>query len=102
MHPLVFYTSRGRIIFNVWYTPGQENLGGLRNAFYMQAQCAIIMFDVTSRVTYKNVNSWHRNLVHVCGDIPIVLCGNNVDVKDRKVKAKSITFNRRRNLQVMV
>ena len=25
-------------------------------------QCAIIMFDVTSRLTYKNVPTWHRDL----------------------------------------
>lgn len=64
------------------------------------AQCAIIMFDVTSRVTYKNVPNWHRDLVRVCENIPIVLCGNKVDIKDRKVKAKSIVFHRKKNLQV--
>ena len=63
-------------------------------------QCAIIMFDVTSRVTYKNVPNWHRDLVRVCENIPIVLCGNKVDIKDRKVKAKSIVFHRKKNLQV--
>ncbi|XP_018593764.1 GTP-binding nuclear protein Ran isoform X2 [Scleropages formosus] len=63
------------------------------------AQCAIIMFDVTSRVTYKNVPNWHRDLVRVCENIPIVLCGNKVDIKDRKVKAKSIVFHRKKNLQ---
>ena len=47
------------------------------------------MFDVTSRVTYKNVPNWHRDLVRVCENIPIVLTGNKVDIKDRKVKAKS-------------
>lgn len=26
-------------------------------------RCAIIMFDVTSRITYKNVPNWHRDLV---------------------------------------
>lgn len=66
------------------------------------AQCAIIMFDVTSRVTYKNVPNWHRDLVRVCENIPIVLCGNKVDIKDRKVKAKSIVFHRKKNLQVTV
>lgn len=60
---------------------------------------AIIMFDVTSRVTYKNVPNWHRDLVRVCDNIPIVLCGNKVDVKDRKVKAKAIVFHRKKNLQ---
>ena len=47
-------------------------------------QCAIIMFDVTSRITYKNVPNWHRDLVRVCENIPIVLCGNKVDVKVSK------------------
>ena len=58
------------------------------------------MFDVTSRVTYKNVPNWHRDLTRVCENIPIVLCGNKVDIKDRKVKAKSIVFHRKKNLQV--
>jgi GTP-binding nuclear protein Ran len=57
------------------------------------------MFDVTSRVTYKNVPNWHRDLVRVCENIPIVLCGNKVDIKDRKVKAKAVTFHRKKNLQ---
>ena len=30
----------------------------------------------------------------VCENIPIVLTGNKVDIKDRKVKAKSIVFHR--------
>ena len=60
------------------------------------------MFDVTSRVTYKNVPNWHRDLVRVCENIPIVLTGNKVDIKDRKVKAKSIVFHRKKNLQVLI
>jgi GTPase SAR1 family protein len=31
--------------------------------------------------------------------VPIVLTGNKVDVKERKVKAKTITFHRKKNLQ---
>lgn len=115
MHPLLFHTNRGQIRFNVWDTAGQEKFGGLRDGYYIQGmyvlcsktyvllvvgQCAVIMFDVTARVTYKNVPNWHRDLVRVCENIPIVLCGNKVDVKDRKVKAKTITFHRKKNLQV--
>ena len=81
------------------------------------------MFDVTARVTYKNVPTWFCDLVRVCENIPIVLCGNKVrlchrptvicftleliifvdgwqvDIKDRKVKAKHITFHRKKSLQ---
>jgi len=99
VHPITFHTNFGQICFNTWDTAGQEKFGGLRDGYYIQGQCGIIMFDVTSRITYKNVPNWHRDLVRVCENIPIVLCGNKVDVKDRKVKAKTITFHRKKNLQ---
>jgi len=99
VHPLVFYTNFGPIKFNVWDTAGQEKFGGLRDGYYIGGHCAIIFFDVTSRVTYKNVPNWHRDLVRVLENVPIVLCGNKVDIKDRKVKAKQITFHRKKNLQ---
>ena len=50
----------GQIQFDVWDTAGQEKFGGLRDGYYINGQCAIIMFDVTSRITYKNVPNWHR------------------------------------------
>jgi GTP-binding nuclear protein Ran len=99
VHPLVFHTNLGPIQFNVWDTAGQEKFGGLRDGYYIQGQCAIIMFDVTSRITYKNVPNWYRDLTRVCENIPIVLCGNKVEIKDRKVRAKQITFHRKKNLQ---
>ena len=94
-----FHTNYGPITFEVWDTAGQEKFGGLREGYYIKGQCGIIMFDVTSRITYQNVPKWHKDLVRVCENIPIVLCGNKVDVKDRKVKAKAITFHRKKNLQ---
>jgi GTP-binding nuclear protein Ran len=94
-----FHTSKGEIVFNVWDTAGQEKLGGLRDGYYIGGQCGIIMFDVCSRITYQNVPKWYKDLVRVCENIPIVMVGNKVDVKDRKVKAKQITFHRKKNLQ---
>ena len=38
-------------------------------------------------------------LCRVCEGIPIVLCGNKVDVKNRQVKPKQVTFHRKKNLQ---
>ncbi|CAF0940956.1 unnamed protein product [Rotaria sordida] len=96
---LPFHTNLGKIIFNVWDTAGQEKFGGLRDGYYIGGQCAIIMFDVTSRITYRNVPNWHKDLIRVCENIPIVLCGNKVDIKDRKIKARSIVFHRQNNLQ---
>jgi len=96
---LTFFTNYGPIKFHVWDTAGQEKLGGLREGYYIGADCAICMFDVTSRITYKNVPKWHKDLTRICENIPMVLVGNKVDAKDRKIKANQITFHRKRNLQ---
>ncbi|XP_071699836.1 GTP-binding nuclear protein Ran1B-like [Rutidosis leptorrhynchoides] len=100
VHPLDFYTNCGKIRFYCWEIAGQEKSFGTGNGYYLFGQCAIIMFDVTSRLTYRNVPTWHKDLCSVCEkNIPIVLCGNKVDVKNRQLKAKQVTFHRWKNLQ---
>jgi len=95
VHPLEFSTSSGTILFNVWDTAGAHPLSGPRDGYYMKAQCAILMFDVTSRITYKTLPNWYDNIKRICEDIPIVLCGNKVDIKERKVQPAKIIFHRR-------
>jgi GTP-binding nuclear protein Ran len=97
--PITFSTNYGDIIFDVWDTAGQEKFGGLRDGYYVNGKCAIVMFDVTSRITYKNVPNWYKALIRVCDRIPIVLCGNKVDCRDRAVKPKQILFHLKRGLQ---
>lgn len=99
VHPLTFSTNCGTICFNCWDTAGQEKFGGLRDGYYIQGNCAIVMFDVTSRNTYRSVPNWYRDIVRVCDVIPMVLVGNKVDAPDRAVKAKMITFHRKKGLQ---
>jgi GTP-binding nuclear protein Ran len=96
---ITFYTSHGPIRLNLWDTAGQEKLGGLREGYYIGAQAAILMFDVTSRITYKSVPKWYKDLTRVVESVPIVMVGNKVDCKDRKIKARQITFHRKRGLQ---
>jgi GTP-binding nuclear protein Ran len=53
-------------------------LGGIREGNYIGASAAIIMFDVTARISYKNVPKWYKYLTSICENIPIVLVGNKV------------------------
>eukprot|EP01125_Pyxidicula_operculata_P016867 TRINITY_DN5844_c0_g1_i1.p1 TRINITY_DN5844_c0_g1~~TRINITY_DN5844_c0_g1_i1.p1 ORF type:complete len:214 (+),score=46.89 TRINITY_DN5844_c0_g1_i1:73-714(+) len=94
-----WWTTKGKVDLKVWDTAGQEKFGALRDAYYIGGDAGIIMFDVTSRITYKNVPNWYRDMIRVCENIPIVIVGNKVDVKDRKVAPKHITFHRKKGLQ---
>lgn len=96
---LSLFTTRGQIMYNIWDTAGQERFGGLREGYYLEASCAIIMFDVTSPATYRNVNTWHRDLTRVCPNIPIVLVGNKIDIRERKVPPKRVTFHKKNNMR---
>ncbi|KAK2961583.1 putative GTP-binding nuclear protein spi1 [Blattamonas nauphoetae] len=92
-------TSLGPVRFNIWDTSGQERDGDLSDGYYANAQCAILMFDVTSRDTYENVDKWYRDLTRVNENIPIVLVANKVDSPDREVRTRQVTFHRQKNLQ---
>lgn len=96
---LSFATNYGTVRFNVWDTAGQEKFGGLREGYYVHADCALVMFDVTSRVTYQNVPQWFQDVQRVCGNsVPMVLVGNKVDVAERELKAQHISFHRKRGI----
>lgn len=77
VHPFPFETNRGRVCFNVWDCAGQEKFGGLRDGYYIQSQCAIIMCDLTSAQSIKNAKKWRADIKRVCDDdIPMVIVGN--------------------------
>lgn len=99
VNPLHLNTSIGQIVFNSWDCAGQEKFSGLGSGYYKGAHAAIIMFDVTSRTSYKSVPFWYNSVRAVCPLIPIVLCGNKIDCKDRKVKPSEIQFHRKKKIQ---
>jgi len=99
VHEIMFYTNHGPIRLNIWTNCGAERLGGYRDGYYIGAHAAIIMFDVTSRITYKNVPKWYRDVTRCCENIPIVLVGNKVDSQNRKVKDRQITFHKKKSLE---
>ena len=82
----------------IWDTAGQEKFGNLRECYYIDSHCSILMFDLTQRETYRNIPKWYKDLTKICPNIPICLVGNKADVKDRKLKARQINFHRKRNL----
>lgn len=81
-----FETDEGSIQFQVWDTAGQEKLSGLRDGYYHEADAAIIMYDTTSKLSYKSVNDWKNDIEKTCKKLPIVIVGNKCDIPKQKSK----------------
>jgi len=95
-NPLDIMTNYGPFTFEIIDTAGQIALSGKREDLCIGADCAILMFDVTSRITEKEIPKWCKLISTICGNIPKVLVGNKVDdVRCRKVVSKAITFHRK-------
>jgi len=92
---LSFLTTAGAITFNIWDCAGQEKYGGLRTDYWTGCNLFIVMFDVTSKVTYKNVDLWIQWILKLNPQAKIVLCGNKVDRRDRRVMPADILLHRK-------
>lgn len=96
MNTLPFATSNGDVVFNTWDCSGSKGPENLDDEYHSGADAAIIMFDVTSKATYKNVSHWYMEIRKHNHNIPIVLCGSKFDrKKDLQVKTEDISFNKK-------
>jgi GTP-binding nuclear protein Ran len=95
VHSIKFKTNKGPIIFNLWDSCGSEKFGGVRDAFFLNSDAVILMFDLSSRISYKNLIYWYKDILRICNSIPIVLVGTNVE--KRKIKSKQISFHKKKN-----
>lgn len=54
---------------------------------------------MTSRITYKSVPRLYSDIIRICGNIPIVICGNKLDLHNkRKIPKEKITYPEKKNL----
>lgn len=96
LFPLPFHTNKGKIILDVWDIG--SNFNDIEYLYGVQGvQGVIIMCDVSEKSTYNNLEHWHSLVKDL--NVPIVVCGNKVDVKDRKVLPRDITFHREKGVQ---
>jgi len=84
---VLFSSNFGSIAFNIRDTDGQESTGNVRDSFFKNADCALILFDVTASNSYDNVFHWYRRIKSFNNKIPIVLCGNKAHYKSRRISS---------------
>jgi small GTP-binding protein len=73
---------RTELIF--WDIAGQDDFHFLRPSFYRASKAAIIVYSLEEnnlgKRSFENITRWHDDVKEFCGDIPIVIFANKVDL----------------------
>ncbi|HUT79875.1 MAG TPA: GTP-binding protein [Candidatus Bathyarchaeia archaeon] len=63
----------------------------LHSLFYHSAKGAIIVFDVTNKVSYRSISKWRDIIWGHVGNVPLLLCGNKSDLRENNSEQASIS-----------
>ncbi|KAL4385714.1 hypothetical protein GQ457_15G028000 [Hibiscus cannabinus] len=65
----------------IWDTAGQERYRAITSAYYRGAVGALLVYDITKRQTFDNVQRWLRELRdHADSNIVLMMAGNKSDL----------------------
>ena len=65
----------------LWDTIGQERLKSLTKLFFKNAKIVILVYDISSKSSFKNLDNWIKDCKEVLGDNFVMgICGNKTDL----------------------
>jgi small GTP-binding protein len=77
-------TTNPNHTFEIWDTAGQERYHSLASMYYRHAKAAIVMYDITNRVSFECAQRWIEELLSQTQNIVIRLCGNKCDLSSKR------------------
>ena len=82
-----------RIELIFWDIAGQDNFHFLRPSFYRGSKAAIIVYSLEEndlgKRSFNHITTWHKDVKQFCGEIPVVLFANKVDLINEQNLDKS-------------
>jgi GTP-binding nuclear protein Ran len=82
VHPFGINTNYGHINLDFYDCAGQEKYAS--HLPDIKSDATILMFDLTSRISYKNLKYWRER----CKEEPVFVAGNKCDIKQEDIKVQ--------------
>ena len=69
----------------IWDTAGQENFKSITRSYYKNSACALIVYDITRRVSFENLSDWIEECKNSSPKtVFMVLVGNKCDLEENR------------------
>ena len=82
-----YYTIEDEIIqVHLWDTAGQDKYMAISDHYYKKASGSVVLFDLTSRESFKNLSKWIEDLSQKGEEsVEMVIVGNKSDLVEERV-----------------
>ena len=83
-HSMEFFGND--VVYSLWDVGAQQYFKRFRKTYYLGAQAAFIVYDLTKRTSFENAKEWYNELETFIGgrEIPFIIIGNKTDLKDQR------------------
>jgi len=68
-----------------WDIAGQQAFSRVHPLYFQGADAAILVYDITRRTTFENVDFWYKRLMTYAPNAILILCGNKIDLANKRV-----------------
>ena len=78
----------GKILnLEIWDTVGQEQYSAVNKIFIKNAQIALIVYDITNRKSFENLNNWYNLIFEINKDSNVIVgvTANKTDLYENQV-----------------
>ena len=88
----------GYVKAQIWDTAGQEKYKSITSHHYRKAVGALLVYDVTRRITFENCIKWYKEL-KVFTDQECVICivGNKLDLIEGNPNSREVSIEEGKN-----
>ena len=84
-----FNINNNKINAQIWDTAGQEKYKSLTKAYYKGALGALVIYDITQKITFENIDKWISDLkISAYEKVSIILIGNKSDLEEKREVSK--------------
>ena len=73
-----------KIKLQIWDTAGLTRYISITSYYYKSAHCIFVVYDITNKSSFENVDKWFENAKKNCAEAINILIGNKADDKNNR------------------